>query len=94
MPRDSKKRRILLYFTDRQWHTGLEMTQRFGWAWNQRKNEMQRLGRIEFEARTVRHDSSNWEYRLVTPNDEIDFVNCCRKITAFTTEKNGQIAFV
>jgi len=71
------------------WHSAIDLVDKFGWSWNQRKNEMQRDGSLKFEGRTVENDPSHWEYRLITPHAEIDFEKCCHK--PLRVGKNNQI---
>ena len=72
------KERILHYFKDQKWHSGLQTLKHlnFAWSWDQRKNELQREEGIIFEKRLI-SGSNNWEYRLVTHPKDIDFENCC-----------------
>jgi len=75
----SKKQLFLEYMADGKWHSNWELTQKFGWSFNQRKNELQRETGIQFEKKQSKKASSLWFYRLVTPPEDIDFENCCLK---------------
>jgi len=87
----TQKQRVLWHMADGLWHSGAEMTEKFGWSWNQRKNEMARLGGLKFESRTVKGNSAHWEYRLLTPHNEIDFEKCCHKPASPRIGKHNQI---
>lgn len=77
--RMSKKRMVLLYFADRKRHGNKELSDRFGWSWNQRKNIELKRGGIIINGEMVNGNTAHWEYWLVTPNEDIDFEKCCLK---------------
>ena len=77
----SKENDFLHFMSDGQWHENAEIVKLFGWAINQRKNEMQRRGGLYFERRQskIKGKSALWWYRLRTPIEQIDFEHCCLK---------------
>jgi len=81
MTQTSKKQRFLGFMMDHhlEWVPNNSLTRMFGWSFNQRKNEMQRLGGIQFETRNDDDKPGLVWYRLVTDPALIDLSRCCLK---------------
>lgn len=75
----SKKQKILLFFSDYQWHLAADLVAKFGWSWNQRKNiDLSGKGGIEFISQMVDHCPFVWKYIMITPANLIDFEKCIK----------------
>lgn len=75
-----KRQKILNLFMDRNWHDANELVDKFGSAWNQRKNlDLKLKGGISFISRFIPGTRSLWAYRLITPNRDIDLEHTCLK---------------
>ena len=73
-----KRQKILFFFMDHNWHDANELCDKFGSAWNQRKNlNLRKKGHLAFISRFVLGTKSLWEYRLLTPNIKIDLEHTC-----------------
>lgn len=67
------KELILTLLSDGRWHSNLEIFNACGgktWSWIQRMSELRRAG-IVIDKREI--SSTHYEYKLVTPPEEIDF---------------------
>ena len=78
--RKSKKQRFLEYMIKHhfEWQLNSKLSGMFGWSVNQRKNELQREGGIQFQTK-VGDKPGQVYYRLVTDPWLIDVENCRRR---------------
>lgn len=75
-----KRQKILNLFMDHNFHFSTELVYLFGSAWNQRKNiDLKAKGGLSFISKHVSGTVSLWEYRLITPCDEINLEHTCLK---------------
>jgi len=72
-----QRQKVLAFFLDRAWHEAAELVDLFGWGWNQRKNiDLAGRGGIKFQTKRYKGKAQHYAYRLITPNRDIDLVNC------------------